>query len=118
MYKALFRNGPLIRSHTIWMISRRYNAAKGKTEWRIGNTVPASPRVDRKFITKAIVSDQEAQTRRLLAEVGLPWNAACLELPPRMPARTATAKRSTVRRAALTHSSVDRWRVMKTQLQP
>ena len=63
-----------------------------------------------------IVSDQEAQTRRLLAEVELPWNAACLDFHKNN-SPTATASAAQVRRP-LYASSVDRWRRYETQLQP
>ena len=63
-----------------------------------------------------IVSDQEVQTRRLLAEVGLAWNAACLDFHKNA-SPTATASAAQVRRP-LYASSVDRWRRYETQLQP
>ena len=63
-----------------------------------------------------IVSNQEAQTRRLLAEVELPWNAACLDFHKNN-SPTATASAAQVRRP-LYASSVDRWRRYETQLQP
>tara|TARA_R110000824_G_scaffold389014_1_gene584834 strand:- start:5374 stop:5715 length:342 start_codon:yes stop_codon:yes gene_type:complete len=63
-----------------------------------------------------IVSDQEVQTRRLLAEVGLAWNSACLDFHKNA-SPTATASAAQVRRP-LYASSVDRWRRYETQLQP
>jgi len=63
-----------------------------------------------------IVADQEAQTRRLLSEVGLAWNTACLDFHKNT-SPTATASAAQVRRPIYA-SSVNRWRRYEAQLAP
>ncbi|MCH9005521.1 MAG: sulfotransferase [Proteobacteria bacterium] len=63
-----------------------------------------------------MVSDQEAQTRRLLDGLGLEFEEACLNFEENV-APTATASSVQVRQKVHT-GSVDRWRRYEEQLQP
>jgi hypothetical protein len=65
---------------------------------------------------EALVSDQEAQTRRLLDRLGLAFEPACLEFE-KNEAASATASSVQVREKIHTRS-VDRWRHFERQLQP
>lgn len=65
---------------------------------------------------EALVSDQEAQTRRLLERLGLTFEPACLEFE-KNEAASATASSVQVREKIHTRS-VDRWRHFERQLQP
>jgi len=57
---------------------------------------------------EALIDDQEAQTRRLLAHCGLPWDEACLHFHNRSGA-VATPSAQQVRRP-LNRDSVGRWK--------
>jgi tetratricopeptide (TPR) repeat protein len=61
-----------------------------------------------------LVTDQEANTRRLLEFCGLPWNEACLSFE-RNQAPVATASAVQVR-AAMNRNSIDRWKHYEPQL--
>jgi Flp pilus assembly protein TadD len=61
-----------------------------------------------------LVEDQEAQTRRLLAFCGLPWDDACLRFE-RNDAPVATASAVQVR-APINRSSIGRWKHYAPQL--
>ena len=63
-----------------------------------------------------VVADLEAETRRLLAFCGLPWEPACLEFH-RSSAPSTTASASQVRQVIYS-SSVGKWRRFRAQLQP
>lgn len=65
---------------------------------------------------EALVSDQEAQTRRLLDRLGLPFEPACLEFE-KNEAASATASSVQVREK-IHRRSVGRWRHFERQLQP
>ena len=65
---------------------------------------------------ESLVSDPEAGTRRLLAQLGLEFEPACLEFD-RNSAASATASSVQVREKAHTRS-VQRWRHFERQLQP
>jgi hypothetical protein len=62
------------------------------------------------------VADPEVETRRLLAALKLPWQAACLEFY-RNPAPASTASASQVRRPIYT-SALLQWRHYSAQLEP
>jgi hypothetical protein len=65
---------------------------------------------------EVLVADQEAQTRRLLDELGLPFDEACLNFDKNK-APTATASSVQVREKI--HSrSVNRWKNFETELTP
>ena len=63
-----------------------------------------------------MVADQEMQTRRLLDELGLPFEEACLHFEKNA-TPTATASSVQVRQKVHT-GSVERWRRYEAQLQP
>jgi len=65
---------------------------------------------------EALVSSQEAETRRLLERLGLDFEPACLEFE-KNEAASATASSVQVREKIHTRS-VDRWRHFERQLQP
>lgn len=65
---------------------------------------------------EALVTDQEAVTRRILDHCGLPWQEACLEFHGRSGA-VATASAAQVRRP-LYRSSIGKWRHYEQQLRP
>jgi predicted Zn-dependent protease len=111
MYKALFRMGYPFSYDFDDLATYMQAKAKLMAHWH--TVLPA--RVTEVHY-EDIVSDQETQTRRLLAEVGLPWNAACLDFHKNT-SPTATASAAQVRRPLYT-SSVDRWRRYETQLEP
>ena len=63
-----------------------------------------------------VIDDQEAQTRRLLAHCGLPWEDACLRFyDTERAVRTASSEQ--VRQPIYT-SSVNHWRNFRSQLAP
>jgi tetratricopeptide (TPR) repeat protein len=63
-----------------------------------------------------MVSDQEAQTRRLLAHCGLPWEEACLRFyDTERPVRTASSEQV---RQPIYSSSVNHWRHFRAELAP
>ena len=111
MYKALFRMGYPF-SYDFDDLAK-YMHAKSRLMKHWHAVLPG-------WITEVhyeeIVADQEAQTRRLLAEVGLTWNPACLDFHKNA-SPTATASAAQVRRPLYT-SSVNRWRRYETQLTP
>ena len=111
MYKALFRMGYPF-SYDLDDLAK-YMQAKSRLMAHWHAVLPG--RVTEVHY-EDIVSDQETQTRRLLAEVGLPWNPDCLDFHKNT-SPTATASAAQVRRP-LYASSVDRWRRFETQLQP
>ena len=63
-----------------------------------------------------LVADSEAETRRLLTELGLPFDPACLDFD-KNPAAVATASSVQVREKAHTRS-VGKWKRFERQLQP
>jgi hypothetical protein len=65
---------------------------------------------------EALVTDQEGQTRRLLAHCGLDWDPRCLAFE-RNVAAVATASAVQVRRKLYT-GAIGRWRRYATQLEP
>ena len=65
---------------------------------------------------EALVADPEAQCRALIAALGLPWEAACLEFH-RNPAPANTASATQVRRPIYS-SAVTLWRNYAAQLSP
>jgi tetratricopeptide (TPR) repeat protein len=65
---------------------------------------------------EALVTDQEAVTRRLLEHCGLRWQESCLDFHSRSGA-VATASAAQVRRP-LYRSSIGKWRHYEQQLQP
>lgn len=65
---------------------------------------------------EALVADQEAETRRLLAHCGLDWNARCLSFHENA-APVATPSAAQVRRP-LNADGVGRWRAHEAALQP
>lgn len=65
---------------------------------------------------EALVDDQEAQSRRLVAHLGLDWDPACLAFE-RNPQPTLTASAAQVRQP-LYRSSVGLWRRYAKQLEP
>ena len=65
---------------------------------------------------EAVVDDLEAETRRMLAFLGLPWNDACLRFhETERPVRTASVNQV---RQPLYRSSAGRWRAHAAQLGP
>jgi hypothetical protein len=65
---------------------------------------------------EGLVCGQEAETRRLLAFCGLPWDEGCLAFH-RNAAATTTASAAQVRRP-LYDTSLDQWRHYRAQLSP
>lgn len=65
---------------------------------------------------EALVSDQEAQTRALLAKLGLDFEAACLEFDRNT--KTSTTASSVQVREKIHTRSVGRWRRFERQLEP
>ncbi|WP_374575335.1 sulfotransferase [Phenylobacterium sp.] len=65
---------------------------------------------------EALVADQEAQSRRLIAELGLDWEDACLRFHENRAAST-TGSASQVRER-IYDASVGRWRRFEDELQP
>lgn len=65
---------------------------------------------------EALISDQEQQTRRLLAFCELPWDDACLDFH-RHVGSVLTASNQQVRQP-LYSGSVAKWKALRTQLQP
>ncbi len=65
---------------------------------------------------EAMVSDREAETRRLVAFCGLEWDEACLR-PERNPRNITTASRWQVRQPVY-RSSLERWRNYQPWLGP
>ncbi|PNU06908.1 sulfotransferase family protein [Novosphingobium guangzhouense] len=65
---------------------------------------------------EALVSDQEGETRRLLAHCGLDWDNACLSFHKNS-AAVATPSAAQVRRP-INADAVDRWRAHEAALQP
>ncbi|MFN4178003.1 MAG: sulfotransferase [Phenylobacterium sp.] len=65
---------------------------------------------------EAIVADQEGESRRLVAAVGLDWQDRCLEFHAN-PAPAATASAAQVRRP-IYRDSVQLWRRYEAQLEP
>lgn len=63
-----------------------------------------------------LVADQEAVTRRLLSDLGLEWNAACLHFEHN-PQPSLTASAAQVRQP-IYRSSLGLWRRYETQLEP
>lgn len=63
-----------------------------------------------------LVTDTEAQARRMLDHVGLPWDPGCLQFH-RNPRLVVTASRAQVRRP-IYRDSVARWRRFESHLQP
>lgn len=68
------------------------------------------------FRLEELIRDQEAQTRRLLAHCGLPWDEACLSFH-RTERAVRTASSEQVRQP-LYDRSVDYWRNFREQLSP
>ncbi len=65
---------------------------------------------------ESLVDDPAAETRRMLSALGLPWQAACVDiLGNRAPSTTASAAQ--VRRP-IHRESVDQWRHYESQLAP
>lgn len=111
MYKALFRMGYPF-SYNFDDLAK-YMRAKSRlmTHWHAmlpGRIIEVH--------YEDIVADQEVQTRRLLSEVGLAWDTACLDFHKNT-SPTATASAAQVRRPIYT-SSVHRWRRYEKQLAP
>ncbi len=65
---------------------------------------------------EALVADQEAETRKLIAALGLTWEEACLEFQ-RNRAASTTGSASQVRHKIYA-SSVGRWKSYERQLEP
>ncbi len=111
MYKALFTGAypfsydldDLGRYHLAWQRLMRH--------WRsvLGDALLV---ID----YEALVTDQEALTRRILDHCGLPWQGACLAFHDRAGA-VATASAAQVRRP-LYRSSIGKWRHYEQQLRP
>ena len=65
---------------------------------------------------ESLVSDQEGQTRRLLEQLGLPFEEACLEFHQNItPSNTASAVQV---REKMHSRSVNRWQHFAVHLQP
>lgn len=111
MYKALFRMG-YPYSYDLGDLAT-YMLAKDRLmhHWR---TVLPGRIVDVQY--ESIVTDQEAQTRRLLAAAGLEWDPACLDFHLNE-SPSATASAAQVRRPLYT-SSIGRWEKYRTHLRP
>ena len=65
---------------------------------------------------EALVADQEAQSKRLIAHCGLEWQAACLDFHKNKSA-SATASAAQVRQP-IYKSSVEKWRNYESELAP
>ena len=65
---------------------------------------------------ESLVSDREGQTKRLLEQIGLPFEEACLEFHQNItPSNTASAVQV---REKMHVRSVNRWRQFAAHLQP
>ena len=68
------------------------------------------------FDYQSVIDDQEGETRRLLTFVGLDWHDGCLDFhKTSRPVRPASA---TQVRQPLYRSSLQRWKLYETQLEP
>ncbi|MDP3460497.1 MAG: sulfotransferase [Hyphomonas sp.] len=111
MYKALFRMGYPF-SYDFNDLAA-YMRAKNRlmTHWR---SVLPGRIIDVSY--ESIVTEQEAETRRLLAACGLEWDPACLDFHLN-DSPSATASAAQVRRP-LYASSVGRWKKYRKHLGP
>lgn len=111
MFKTLFRMGYPFSYALDDLI--RYRAAHETlmAHWR--RTLPGRMiEID----YEALVADQRGETKRLLAECGLPWHEACLDFT-RNDSPVATASAAQVREP-LHDRSIGLWRRYEQQLQP
>jgi len=111
MYKTLFRMGCPF-SYDLQDLGRYYVAySRLMNYWR---ALMPGRFLDLDY--EALVSDQEATTRRLLEHCGLEWQSACLRFHEN-PAPTATASAAQVRQP-IYRESVDLWRNYRQELAP
>ena len=65
---------------------------------------------------ESVVEDIEAEARRILDFIGLPWDPACLEFyKTKRPVRTASVNQV---RQPIYKTSAGRWKKHEAQLQP
>ena len=112
MYKTLFRMAYPF-SYDLRDLGHYWLAyARLMAHWR--KVLPAAQLLE--VDSEALVSDQEAVSRRLLAHVGLPWEDACLSFERnRAPSLTASAAQV---RQPIYRSSVALWRRYENELAP
>lgn len=111
MYKALFRMGYPF-SYDFSDLAQ-YMLAKGRLMQHWRSVLPGRI-LDVNY--EDIITDQEGETRRLLAHVGVDWDPACLDFHSNA-SPTATASAAQVRQP-LYASAVGRWRRYERELAP
>ncbi len=111
-FTKMFNNSQY-HTYDLIELGRYYvNYAKLMEHWR--NVLPADAFLDVQY--EQLVTDKEAQTRRLIEYCGLEWNDACLE-SHKTERSIKTASITQVRQPVYT-SSVERWRPYEKHLQP
>ena len=111
-FSKCFSNGQT-HSYDLREMGRYYvNYARLMEHWR--QVLPPATFLDVQY--EDLVSDKEAQTRRLIDYCGLTWNDACLE-PHKAERSVKTASITQVRQPVYT-SSVERWRGYEKHLMP
>jgi tetratricopeptide (TPR) repeat protein len=111
MYKTLFKDGYPF-SYDLGDIARYYRAYRRLMDhWK-----RALPGAIYEVSYEAVVADQLAETRKLLAHCGLEWEAGCADFH-RNPSASTTASASQVRRP-IYDSSVAQWRHYERELAP
>ena len=111
-FTKLFNNSQY-HSYDLTELGRYYaNYAKLMGHWR--EVLPEGAFHEVQY--EHLVTDKEAQTRRLIEYCGLEWNDACLE-SHKTERSIKTASITQVRQPVYT-SSVDRWRSYEKHLQP
>ncbi|MEX6633356.1 tetratricopeptide repeat-containing sulfotransferase family protein [Hyphococcus lacteus] len=111
MYKTLFRMGYPF-SYDLTDIARYILAKDAMMDhWR---AVLSGRIIDVGY--EDLVARQEEESRRLIAEIGIDWDPACLEFDKNKTA-TATASAAQVR-SPVYNSSVGKWKHYEEQLQP
>ena len=111
-FTKLFNNSQY-HTYDLAEMARYYvNYAKVMEHWR--KVLPASAFLEVQY--EDLVTDKEAQSRRLIDFCGLEWNKACLE-SHKTERSVKTASITQVRQPVYT-SSVERWRRYEKHLQP
>ena len=112
-YARLFEDGNLDFSYDLGSVGRYYvRYIELMRHWH--RVLPPGSVLDLRY--EAMVADTEAQARRLLDHLGLPWDARCLDFH-RNPRAVRTASIAQVRKP-IYRSSVARWQHFEAQLGP
>ena len=111
-FTKLFNNSQY-HTYDLTEMARYYvNYAKVMEHWR--KVLPASAFLELQY--EDLVTDKDAQSRRLIDFCGLEWNSACLE-SHKTERSVKTASITQVRQPVYT-SSVERWKRYEKHLQP